>query len=67
MTAGFESIAFWSRDDIDLGNEHNITTDKHAVSMDALKCLDLLKEDGYGGEGKIFPTKGFIRPIKDLG
>lgn len=65
MTGKFEAVVFWSRDDIDLGNEHNTTTDKYLVSTDALNVLKRLKKDGYGGEGKIFPTNGLIRHIGD--
>jgi|SRR6185369_3870096 len=51
----FISKAWWP-ETVNLGNEFNSSTDKHPSFASALAVCKLLREQGFGGEGKIFPT-----------
>lgn len=54
-----KSIAIWPAS---LGLPDNKSEDTHATWDKAASVVRLLKRDGYGGEGKIFPLEAYVEP-----
>jgi len=59
----YESWAKWPYPEVQLGNEENISTDEHPSKEHAEAIIKMLKRDGFGGEGKIFPIATGICPL----
>ena len=57
------SIAVWPRPAVELGNEDNSSTDKHATKEAAQAVCRLLRKNGLGGDGKIFPIATSVEPV----
>jgi len=51
----FVSKAWWP-ETVSLGNEDNSSTDKHPNFFHAQAVCKRLREQGFGGDGLIFPT-----------
>ena len=60
----WESIALWPKE-VSTGNDPNVSTDKHATEAHAIAVCNTLKEEGLGGEGKIFPITTRVRELKE--
>lgn len=43
-----------------LGFDNDVSTDKHRNESEARSVCDILEEEGFGGERKIFPIKTWI-------
>lgn len=59
----WESVAVWPPA-VSTGNDPNISTDKHAKEDSALAVCKALREEGLGGEGKIFPLETYVREMR---
>lgn len=57
------SIVKWPEEKIDLGNENNSSCDFHNSQKDANTVVEMLEKDGFGGEGKVFPTETFVAHV----
>ncbi len=62
----YRSIAVWPKHpDIYLGNTANESTDDHDTKEQALIVCSLLRRQGFGGDGKVFPLSTRVEPILD--
>lgn len=59
----FESVAVWA----DVGHGRFITKDKHHSKEQAEAVCDLLEQNGFGGEGLVFPELTVVRKVKPTG
>jgi len=52
----YKSIAVWPRDcGINLGNTNNESSDTHGSKEEAEAVCDLLRQNGFGGDRRVFP------------
>lgn len=51
--SNYKSKAVWPKGTMD--HTDNITTDYHLTYKQAREVCDMLEENGFSGEGKIFP------------
>jgi len=61
----WQSTAKWPYPNVDLGNTDNTSTDKHATEEEALAVCRSLEENGFGGDGRVFPLETRVKEIKD--
>ena len=61
----WKSFAQWPRPEVQLGNELNESSDTHATEEQAAAVVKLLREKGFGGDGKVFPISTRIEPVFD--
>jgi len=57
----FRSIAHWPTGAI--GFDNDISTDEHDTEAEAQGVCDLLRRNGLGGDGKVFPLSTAVQPI----
>jgi hypothetical protein len=60
-TVQFRSVAQWPKGTCSWSND--ITEDEHFTREDAEGVCDLLREKGYGLDGKILPIKCWVERI----
>ena len=53
------SVAQWPPGTLHFSND--ISTDKHNTQEQAEVVCKMLEEDGFGGEGKIFPVQTWVQ------
>ena len=58
------SVAIWPYPDVSLLNGDNSSTDYHDTKEQALSVIRMLKQDGFGGEGRLFPIRVFVQEVK---
>lgn len=61
----YKTIAYWPLEAKLLEFDNYISTDEHNSFEEAEGVIQLLKREGFGGEGKIFPTQCEIRMIEE--
>ena len=63
MTMRYQSYARWNPEDVPSGalNSQNETTDEHDTEAGAQAVVNLLKRNGFAGEGRVFPIEGGVR------
>ena len=61
----YKSIAWWPEEVTGLGTSDNSSFDWHDCPNEAHRVCDMLKQEGFGGERKIFPLKTAVRFVKD--
>lgn len=61
-TKPWKSIARWP---VKAGVANNESTDDHYTEAEARGVCKLLRANGYGGDGDIFPTGLYIAHFKD--
>lgn len=62
--SNWKSRAMWPADaGISLGNEQNISEDTHDTEGQARSVCKGLKQEGFGGEGKVFPVAVWYEPV----
>ena len=54
------SVAKWPWPKVRLGNFDNTSTDTHDTLDQALAVIRELKENGFGGNGNIFPIETYV-------
>jgi hypothetical protein len=59
---GWKSIAWWP-ETVSLMSEENTSTDTHHSEEAARAVCGMLRRNGLGGDGKIFPLKTDVEPI----
>lgn len=57
----FKSCAQWPKGQYPSGND--ITTDEHETEAAAKSICRALEQDGWGGEGKVFPIRTWTEPV----
>lgn len=57
----WQSVAQWP-DTVSLGSTDNESRDYHTSEAAALAVVNMLKREGFGGEGKIFPIRAYVLP-----
>lgn len=62
----WKSIAKWPYPEVRLGNTENLSEDTHDTPEMALAVARRLREEGFGGDGKIFPLKVWVIPATPL-
>ena len=55
----YKSCCQWPAGTLD-GYENDISTDTHESIEGAKAVIDLLRKNGFGGDGQIFPVKTWI-------
>lgn len=59
----FKSIIYWPNT-VSLGTVDNTSEDTHDSFDAAAAVCDMIEQQGFGGEGKIFPIKTLVKPVK---
>ena len=60
----YQSNARWPTS-LEFLYEDRVSTDTHCTRESAQVVCDMLEEDGYGGQGKIFPEETWVTAIPD--
>lgn len=60
----WRSVAVWPASVTGLGNIQNESTDEHETESKAQFICGMLRRQGLGGEGKIFPLSTRVEPIE---
>ena len=58
----FRSFARWPAG-THFGEQCDVTSDDHFTEAEANGVGDLLKQNGYGGNGRIFPLETWVIPL----
>jgi hypothetical protein len=66
MSEIYKSNAEWIRYELNMGIEHNVTSDCHESEDEAKAVCRLLEEKGFGGEGVVFPVRTWVSPLVDI-
>ncbi len=56
----WQSVAEWPKGTI-CCHANDITTDDHGSMEQASGVVALLKKNGFGGDGKVFPIRAYVR------
>ncbi len=59
----FKSIAVWPHPAVQLGNTANESDDTHDTREEAEAVCRMLRREGFGGEGKIFPLSTRVEEL----
>lgn len=59
----FRSCAEWP--DAPPSRPTSVSTDDHDTESQALAVCGMLERDGLGGEGRVFPLRTWVEPIKE--
>lgn len=58
------SVAKWPYPDVNLMSGDNSSVDYHDTKEQALAVIRMLKKDGFGGGGRLFPIEVFVQEVK---
>jgi hypothetical protein len=61
--SGWKSIAVWPKPAVNLMSADNSSTDTHGTQEAARAMCLMLRRNGCGGDGKIFPLETRVEPI----
>lgn len=56
----FKSVAKWPHPQVNLGNSENTSDYSHATLSSARIICQILENDGFGGDGVIFPIETWV-------
>ena len=56
----YQSNAEWPEGTIRVAQAENKTQDKHHTKAEAKAVYGMLKKDGYGGDGEVFPVRVWV-------
>lgn len=60
---GWRSVAVWPKPAVNLMSHDNSSTDTHHSEEAARAVCGMLRRNGFGGDGKIFPLETRVEPI----